>query len=147
MKRVLMTGLTLLLCAAGCGEPEPGPSPAPPAPAPPPPAAEAQLLPTNHPPEVPLPADRRVNSFSQRPDGTVSLTVEVPDPRDVTADFFRRELAGTGWQVTRDSLDGGMSTLAGVREDGGRITVNIIENPQTARTMIGLSYRLGSKGR
>jgi len=141
----IVTILCLAFFAVGCGraEPEPLPDPAPTAQAPA--ATPRMALPTNLPPEVPLPVGRQVLSYSERSDGTVALTAGVAEARDDIVAFYRGELAAQGWLLTRDSLDGGMATLAARLQGGGRLTVNIIENPETAMTMIGLSYRLGEE--
>jgi hypothetical protein len=98
-------------------------------------------LPADFPSAVPLLPRRRIHCFSPRDDGSISLTCSVPEGRRQAAAFYRQALVDKGWQVTLDSLSGGMNTISARREDGSRLTVNIIVNPLEQRTMIGLYHR------
>lgn len=98
-------------------------------------------IPDDFPPTVPLLPGRRIRSLTPREDGSVSLTYSATKDLQEAADFYRQRLAGLGWEMTRDSFSGGMTTLSARQEDGSRLTVNIIENPAEQRTMIGLYHQ------
>ncbi len=104
-------------------------------------AATARLtLPEDFPDFVPLLSSRRIHSFSPRGGQAVSLAYSTPLDRTKTATFYRERLSEERWEVTLDSLSGGMTSIAARRADGSRLTVNIIENPADQVTMIGIYH-------
>jgi hypothetical protein len=102
-------------------------------------------LPADFPSAVPLLPRRRIHWFNARGNGSLSLTCSVPEGRRQAAAFYRQALADGGWDVTLDSLSGGMNCIAARRDDGSRLTVNIIVNHDDQRTMIGLFHRPASE--
>lgn len=105
-------------------------------------AARPRLsLPDDFPPDLPLLPHHRIRSLRPRENGSVSMTYSAEVGRSEAVEFYRRDLAAHGWEVTQDSLSGGMNTLAARQADGSRLTVSIIENPAEKRTMIGLYHQ------
>jgi len=98
-------------------------------------------LPNDFPPDVPLLPHRRIRSFRPRENGSVSMTYSAEEGRNEAVEFYRTDLAARGWEVTKDSLSGGMTTLSARQADGSRLIVSIIENPAEKLTMIGLYHR------
>ncbi len=98
-------------------------------------------LPDDFPAEVPLLPRRRIHCFNRRDNGSLSLTCSVPEDRRSAVAFYRQALADGGWEVTLDSMSGGMNSISARREDGSRLTVNVIVNREEQRTMIGLFHR------
>lgn len=111
------------------------------------PAATSRLtLPVDFPTAVPLLPQRRILSFSPRGYGSFSLTCSTAQgPADAAA-FYRENLAAAHWEMTLDSLSGGMTSIAARQEDGDRLTVNIIEGSVDQRTMIGIYYLPADNG-